>query len=40
MQTHYVFVDYDNTHLGNVSLINNSAHQFNHVIKNLLVTIG
>lgn len=28
MQTHYVFIDYDNTHLGNVSLISKSSHQF------------
>lgn len=28
MQTHYVFVDYDNTHLGNMSLISKSSHQF------------
>lgn len=25
MQTHYVFVDYDNSHLGNIGLINNSS---------------
>ncbi len=25
MQTHYVFVDYDNSHLGNIGRINNSS---------------
>lgn len=28
MQTHYVFVDYDNTHLGNVSLLSKSPDKF------------
>lgn len=28
MQTHYVFVDYDNTHLGNVSLLGRSPQKF------------
>lgn len=27
MQTHYVFIDYDNTHLGNFGLISKSSHK-------------